>query len=64
MNLGAYPGHYKCDVCLCSSTAFCAYFSNKNNSPAMFLPVRPTKAEEIEENFIQIGSETQPSIVA
>lgn len=30
----------------------------------MFLPVRPTKAEEIEENFIQIGSETQPSIVA
>lgn len=60
INLGAYPGHYKFDVCLLSDTAPCAYFSDKNNFPAVFLPVRQTKTEETELNFIlDIGSEMQ-----
>lgn len=43
---------------LLSDTAFCAYFSDKNNFLAMFLPVRATKIEEIVLNFIlDIGSE-------
>lgn len=43
INLLAYPGHDKCDVCLLRNTAFCAYFSDKSNFLAMFLAVRPTK---------------------
>lgn len=58
INLGAYPGHYKFDVCLLSDTASYTYFSDKNNFPAAFLPVRPRKIEEMELNFIlEIGSE-------
>lgn len=57
INLGAYPGRYKFDVCLLSDTASCTYFSDKNNFPAVLLPVRPTKTEETELNFILgIGS--------
>lgn len=53
-NPGAYRGHYKCAVCLFSNTAFCAYFGDKNNFLAMFLPLGPTKTEEIELNFTWI----------
>jgi len=58
INLGACSGHYECDVYLLSNTAFCAYFSDKNNFLSQSLPVRQTKTEDIELNFIlDIGSE-------